>query len=92
MCLTLQTVACNIEAVHLTSFGGQTNHQCMTIVNIHHITFTHAPAVLMANFCCYHEHYHVGAQPLYSEYPVSNEVELTASKQYEHRFFLANNC
>ena len=57
-------IAYTIDAVHLTSFGWQTNHQCMTIVNIHHITFTHAPAVLKANFCCYHEHYHVGAQPL----------------------------
>ena len=25
-----------IEAVHLTSFSQQTNHQCVTIVNIHH--------------------------------------------------------
>ena len=54
-----------IEAVHLTSFGRQTNHQCMAIVNIHHIAFTRATAVLTANFYCYHERYHVGARPLY---------------------------
>ena len=47
----------------LTSFGRQTNHQCVTIVNIHQIAFTRAPAVLTANFYCYHEHYHVGARP-----------------------------
>ena len=49
--------------MHLTSFGRQTNHQCVTIVNTHHIAFTRAPAVLTANFY-YHEHYHVGAWPL----------------------------
>ena len=54
-----------IEAVQLTSFGRQTNHQCVTIVNIHHIAFTRATAVWTGNFCCYHEHYHVGARPLY---------------------------
>ena len=45
----------SIEAVHLTSFGGQANHQteCVTIVNIHHVAFTCAPAVLTANFYCY---------------------------------------
>ena len=53
-----------IEAVHLTSFGRQTNHRCVTIVNIHHIAFTRAPAVLTANLYCYHEHYHVGARPV----------------------------
>ena len=46
-----------IEAVHLTSFGRQTNHQCMTIMNIHHIA-----AALTANFYCYHE----SARPLYN--------------------------
>ena len=51
-----------IEAVHLTSFGRQTNHQYVTIVNIHHIAFTRAPAVLTANFYCYHKHYHVSAR------------------------------
>ena len=54
-----------IEAVHLTSFGSQTDHQCVTIVNIHHIAFTRATAVMTANFYCYHEHYHVGTRPLY---------------------------
>ena len=54
-----------IEAVHLTSFAGQTNHQWVTIVNSHHIAFTCAPAALTTNYCCYHEHYHVGARPLY---------------------------
>ena len=29
-----------IEAVRLTSFGRQTNHQCVTIVNLYHIAFT----------------------------------------------------
>ena len=53
-----------IEAVQLTSFGRQTNHQCVTIVNIHHIAFTRATAVWTGNFYCYHEHYHVGARPL----------------------------
>ena len=54
-----------IEAGHLTSLGPQTNHQCVTIVNIRHIAFTRATTVLTANFYCYHEHYHVGVRPLY---------------------------
>ena len=48
----------------LTSFGRQTNHYCVTVVNIHRIAFTRPPAVLTANFYC-HEHYHVGARSLY---------------------------
>ena len=33
---------------------------------VHHIAFTRATAVLTANFCFCHEHYHVGEKPLYS--------------------------
>ena len=63
-----------IEAVHLTSFGRQTNHQCVTIVNIHHIAFTRAPAVLTANFYCYHEHHH-GVHGLYWPYTDNSTVQ-----------------
>ena len=68
-CLCVQQVLYRrggMEGVHLTSFGRQTNHQDVTIVNIHHIAFTRAPATLTANFYCYHEHYHLGAHPLYT--------------------------
>ena len=57
----------SMEVVHLTSFSRQTNQQCVTIVNLHHVIIAlhvHPAAVLTANFYRYHEHYHVGTRPL----------------------------
>ena len=53
-----------IEGVHLTAVDRQTNHQCVTGVDIHQIAVTCAPTVLSINFYCYHEHYHAGDKHL----------------------------
>ena len=64
-CHHMQLNGCLLCALSLCTWchlDGKTYHQCMTFVNIHHVTFTHGLAVLTSNFCCYSEHYHVGEE------------------------------